>query len=375
MDKFMKLSADFKKGLDEAFAKKEVQELFASIKAADVSKLGTFRVKITNEAIDRAGEMIKADGWDFGPYMKSPVVLWGHDYKGLPVGMTLRLVQEGVDTIAEGVFAPTDFAQECRKLYEMGMLRASSVGFIPKEMEGNIITKAELLEWSFVAVPCNAEALSMLSANPSAYMTQDEVRNYADSLITKGFMFKEAEKGAVEDEIMATNNYEAKCEYLEDVYEVLNAFFDLAYSEETTLDMLPSLLTETGTLLGSIAAGTYVSPEDAMEGEKTVLGSIKKLDKTAIEKFMQDIKNNKKPSELLKSDISLALTSMKTLGVALEGLLSKEASLERKALDADAEVKEGQDFLFMRSIMQEVASATADGLAEARKRAVKRNII
>ena len=162
MDKFKKLTTDFAKQLETAFAKPEVKELLANIKAS-TEDTGTFRVLITNEAVDRAGEMVKADGLDIAPYMNSPIVLWGHDYKGLPIGITTKLSREGSGWVAEGKFAAHAFAQEVRKLYDMGIQRAASIGFIPKEMEGNIITKSELLEWSFVAVPCNAEALSMLS--------------------------------------------------------------------------------------------------------------------------------------------------------------------------------------------------------------------
>ncbi len=41
------------------------------------------------------------------------------------------------------------------------MVKTVSVGFIPKEREGKTITSAELLELSFVAVPCNPNALSL----------------------------------------------------------------------------------------------------------------------------------------------------------------------------------------------------------------------
>jgi len=375
MDKFKKLTEDFQKGLEASFAREEVQALFKSIKES-TTDLGTFRVKITNEAIDRAGEMIKADGWDFGPYMKSPVVLWGHDYKGLPIGMTLRLVQEGAETIAEGVFAPTEFAQECRKLYDMGMLRASSVGFIPKEMEGNIITKAELLEWSFVAVPCNAEALSMLTASP--FMSGKDAKEYAEGLVTKGIMTAEVveaeeEKGAVADEVAADAQCDLKCDYLESVWDILNAFFDLVWAEETTVEQLPTLLSETADLLKQVADGSYVDPEegaDMAEGDKTVKGSIVKVGKTAADELLSDIKDHKTVKTETVNDIQLALGSIKTLSVALEGLLSK-ATVERNAdVEQTADTTEAKNYLYMRSIVQGIATVVTDGLAEARKRAL-----
>ncbi len=49
-------------------------------------------------------------------------------------------------------------------LYDEGMVKTVSVGFIPKQRQednSRIITSAELLELSFVAVPCNPNALSL----------------------------------------------------------------------------------------------------------------------------------------------------------------------------------------------------------------------
>ena len=46
-------------------------------------------------------------------------------------------------------------------LYDEGMLKTVSVGFIGKERQGEKITKKELLELSFVAVPSNPSAVSL----------------------------------------------------------------------------------------------------------------------------------------------------------------------------------------------------------------------
>jgi hypothetical protein len=41
---------------------------------------GTFKVVASDETIDRAGEQIKISAWDLTNYMKSPIILFGHDY-------------------------------------------------------------------------------------------------------------------------------------------------------------------------------------------------------------------------------------------------------------------------------------------------------
>lgn len=185
---------------------------------------GTFDVIISTEDIDRSGEIVRQNGWELTNYKNNPIVLWGHDYYNLPIGVCLETYQtekNGVPaTGAKGVFLSADinpFAQQVRKLYEFGLEKGegvgctTSVGFIPKEFdEGNraVITKAELLEFSFVPVPANhgvgpARGRSITFAEARALgidtvgMRQKGVQ-FAD---TVGFIPNElAEKSAPEDE-------------------------------------------------------------------------------------------------------------------------------------------------------------------------------
>lgn len=130
---------------------------------------GTFDVIISTDTVDRSGEIVKQDGWDFTNYKRNPVVLWGHDYYSLPIGVCTNISVEGNKTRAQGVFLSADinpFAQQVRKLYEfgtkngMGVGCTTSVGFIPKDFDTTnqkIITKQELLEFSFVPIPAQAD--------------------------------------------------------------------------------------------------------------------------------------------------------------------------------------------------------------------------
>lgn len=163
----------------------DVKTFIDSTRSASTEDTGTFRMVITTENLDRYQEVISLDGWELDHYLNSPVVLWGHDHFTPPVAVTDRLIKEDGKLIAEGRFAPTDLGQQLRKLYDLGFLRASSVGFIEKERQGNLITKAELIEWSFVSVPANPYALSLAL----------EKELNINELVTKGFMtvVKEAE--------------------------------------------------------------------------------------------------------------------------------------------------------------------------------------
>ena len=150
------------KEISESFVTETTKSIIDATKAAADS--GSFEVVISTSDIDRQGESVNQAGWDLSNYMKNPVVLWGHDYYSLPIGICESIAVVDGQLVAKGRFAPEEanpFAQQVRRLYDLKIVRATSVGFIAKEMEGSIIMNAELLEFSFVPVPANPYALSL----------------------------------------------------------------------------------------------------------------------------------------------------------------------------------------------------------------------
>ena len=128
---------------------------------------GTFEVIASTSVIDRQGESIDQSGWELDNFLKNPVMLWAHNYGELPVGVAEQVEVNDTGLVIKGRFADgkaNPKAEQIRLLYEDEILKTVSVGFIPKERNGNIITKAELLEVSFVPVPANPEALSLALA-------------------------------------------------------------------------------------------------------------------------------------------------------------------------------------------------------------------
>lgn len=145
---------------------------------------------ISSDIIDRAGDVIRVEGWEFGNFRKNPVVMFGHDYSTPPIGRAVSLevvdalevgkaIREGEDSgflprsgkvlQATTEFAETEFAREVFDLYADGFMRAFSVGFIAKaykviydeknRLVGFEFTRQELLEYSAVPIPANPEAL------------------------------------------------------------------------------------------------------------------------------------------------------------------------------------------------------------------------
>lgn len=179
---FQKISSEILEKALEAIQSKEIQDVIVKTKASTDS--GTFEVVISTADQDRQGEIIDQKGWDFTNYMNNPVVLWAHNYCDLPIGVTDELfLDDKGQTVAKGRFAPEEansFAQQVRRLYDAKIVKTASVGFIARETDGNTITKAELLEFSFVPVPANPMALSLAK----------ELKLDTAELMTKGIFIK-----------------------------------------------------------------------------------------------------------------------------------------------------------------------------------------
>ena len=145
---------------------KIIQDQLSSLEIKGEDSNRKFRVVASTEDIDRSWEVIKLDWWDFENYKKNPVVIANHIYRiENIVGRATKIGVENGKLIIEWVFSKSNpLGVLLADLYDEGMVKTVSVGFIPKQRQEDnrrIITSAELLELSFVAVPCNPEALSL----------------------------------------------------------------------------------------------------------------------------------------------------------------------------------------------------------------------
>lgn len=131
-----------------------------------------YRVTIAaNEKVRQPPEL-DFDGLSIENYARNPVVMWAHDTTGrspsggLPIGRTLDLTKTPDGRIvAEFEFLSDDpFAQRVKNAWDKGFIQAASISWIPLEsapVEGGgwRDVRAELLEWSIVAVPADPDAL------------------------------------------------------------------------------------------------------------------------------------------------------------------------------------------------------------------------
>ena len=174
----------------------EKLQSFGTSKAADINESErTVTAIISTGAIDRDSEVLDPKGMISENFEKNPVVPWSHNAGEPPIGKALWVKaspkRNPTKIIAKVKFAMTDRAEEVWQLFKGGFLKAFSVGFrpleghrpTPDEIKGNpiladarfIFSKWELLEFSPVTVPANAEALALAVKSKSITLSDDMI--------------------------------------------------------------------------------------------------------------------------------------------------------------------------------------------------------
>ncbi len=149
-----------------------------SIKQVEDEDSRLFDFVISTDAVDRDNDTVNPKGWDLKQFRKNPVVLFAHDGRRPPIGRGSKVKVEDGKLKARVEFMSNDvdtsgFSDSIFRMVRGGFLRATSVGFLPKDFEftddedrgsgsffgGIDFLKQELLEFSIVPVPSNPEAL------------------------------------------------------------------------------------------------------------------------------------------------------------------------------------------------------------------------
>ncbi len=135
-----------------------------------------YTVAVSDDTLDRYGDVLDAAGVDFVNYQKNPVWLIDHDYRVQSIvgqGINGRIVKNRVLVdYAPDPIGSSPATDMVRAKLSSGSLRATSVGFIPIKWEKILDKKDEwtggfhysswgLLENSWVAVPANPNALRL----------------------------------------------------------------------------------------------------------------------------------------------------------------------------------------------------------------------
>ena len=169
-------------------------ELIASVPfclAADVEAGQGFPWTLSTFDLDRFGERIDPQGWDFKRYVQNPIVEWAHRYDIPAIGKIEGLTID--DNGLHGLVFFNDksydpFGWSIGQRVKAGVIRAGSVGFRVLEIEipskddapnggkdgtSLIFRKQELLEFSICNVPANPYALAKNIEAAKPERTQD----------------------------------------------------------------------------------------------------------------------------------------------------------------------------------------------------------
>jgi len=402
-DTAKKLTDQIAKDMLAKFASPEFQTFIKSVN--DATDTGTFEMVISTDNIDRHGEIVDQKGIDFTNYMTNPVVLWGHNHNQIPVGVTdeiyTRVVGSQVQTVAKGRFAPHEFAQTLRQLYDAGMLKTSSIGFIPLEHNGNVITKSELLEWSFVSIPANPYALALGKSGFNVAelvakgvvieetktgddINNDEIEKPDDAEITPAEEkpvdevvetdttetvddtasvqeTETEEKGAIADTVAEQDMRKLKWEKFAQLDKLYWAFCDVYFDDETPVEDFETLKAEFVALLGGAT-----QPESRLVAERD-FDEVKS-------KHVRTVKAGRVLSTANRDKIVGAISALEevlSIADASETTDAKAIDDTDGVLGKNADVEAVQDFLTLRKGVQSLAGVLNDVLKTSKQNAEK----
>lgn len=125
---------------------------------------------MSDDSVDRLGDVIDQAGWQLVNFTKNPIALFGHD-SSFPVGTWKDVKVKGSQLRGSLELMPpvSPRLQEIHAAVKGGVLRAVSVGFKPLKYEplpdskkgGYRFIENELVECSIVAVPANPNAIQI----------------------------------------------------------------------------------------------------------------------------------------------------------------------------------------------------------------------
>ena len=148
--------------------------------SASLSDTGEFDLLLSNGALDRDGEVLRAEDWA-QPLPKSISINVNHsaDVSDV-VGSGTPFIDDEGNLRVKGTFASTPEAQKIRTLVNEGHVTSVSVEFLRRK-DGNR-TVNELVGGAFVGLPANREARVLASKGA---LTLDEFKALADVVATK----------------------------------------------------------------------------------------------------------------------------------------------------------------------------------------------
>ena len=140
-------------------------------KAGHQSESDPLTFVLSDETVDRMGDVIRSDGWDTRQFKNNPIALFGHDHASV-IGVWENVRVEGkrlLGTLRLAKKGTSDLVDTVSSLIDQRILKAVSVGFqpieaTPRKSGGMDFIRSALHEVSIVAVPANPSAVALAKA-------------------------------------------------------------------------------------------------------------------------------------------------------------------------------------------------------------------
>jgi phage head maturation protease len=319
----------------------------------------------SDDVEDRQGECIAQDGWSLENFKANPVIQWAHSSQEPAIAVADKIGFKEIDGKKKLVYSPvfhrkTPMSNYIADLVEAGVIKASSVGFKPLawDPETCTYTKSELLEISFVNVPANQNALSLgmskgysmdviKSVMPDIKIEEKVMgteilkpeekpaeENIETDETTEEVTTKTEEKGAIAEELSKEEMAEKKYEKMSNFWNIVYAFCDVYFKEETTPDQFESLLVETAGLLKGLAEGITDEAKAAT------------IDRKDLVKFLEvkEIEENKETEE--EKSITERVENMESVVEGLSiGFKTMDTEISEKITSIEDSIKVQSDVI------------------------------
>lgn len=273
------------------------------------------RVVVSTPSVDRAGDIVKAEGVELSGYRANPTVLWNHD-PDRPIARCVEIGVKSGSIEALVQFPPEGDDDEADTLYKRiknGQVNAASIGFnpikaTPLKTGGLDYTSCELLEFSFVSVPANDEAL--IVARSVAAISKDALK-----IKIKGLY-----------DVAQLAYLLSSLGYIEE-----NAEWEAEYEGDNS--PVPQMLTDALRQLGAALVAMTVEEVGELLGEET--GTDKAAAVAKLKTSRAIIKAGRVLSSANESDIKAACELMQGATGKLEGVLGQVSPAEEKTVDIE----------------------------------------
>lgn len=167
-DQLDRIDEEAKAMNDETMTGESVRKHYAVV----VKAVGDRQVRViaSTATVDRSGDIVVAEGIGLARFKQNPVVLWMHNHEK-PVARCVEIGVKAGKLEALVQFPPEGTSEKADEIYGLikaGVVNATSIGFMPGEWSPMDPDRAygprkyissELLEFSFVSVPANPDAL------------------------------------------------------------------------------------------------------------------------------------------------------------------------------------------------------------------------